>query len=671
MGFDWTAFATGFLEQTYDIMEGNRKKAEEYEDKQRELAERNTPLMQQRKEVSNIAYSKSRQLLAKGVPENLIREAHASGPTGLSDLEKSWSDAERKYGPEAVKANPDMYFAGSLSAADLRMEGDEAMPLDQYIQRTYGVAAPSPGSYKEAESNFLSRFYGRNAKDRVRARLDQEIGAMGYSLYDINEIARSAEYTSLAPGAAVQYKAPNVFTPRNIDDEFINLNRIVSNMESSTAYQQAEATLEAAREKASSNIIQSDPEQLKAAKEAVAAAQANLDDIKRKRLGPVLMQKAGIYQGDSYAKVMGSSIDALLGEGFTSSIFGTQEEEAAATTAQGAATPAKPEDITTTKLAPAVKRIQDWQEKTTETFEDPRYGELAVVTEGDETKLVVTKKLVAADGTTIEPGTELPAEIAQRIMRTREAIPTDVVEQGGVSKQRRRGGSVTVTEEEAAVEEGPKRFGRAGFKASAQDTTAEEEALVGVPNPKRKGGRGIAPEPVDQSMEIKQSAEPDKFYAVKIPGVVGEKKVKGSDLSLIPDEMLSDNVQTVAIREMDEGEDLKTWGPGRLKSAFKTGIAAQPVEGRSGPTQRPMVGKNLRMAEANDEANRVDEMSDSLLRNSGLDMLDFAREQGLNKESRNEDILMAITEWAQANKKQLPMDKGALIYAIKYGLGLR
>lgn len=636
MSFDWTAFATGFLEQTYEVIEGNRKKAEEYEDKQRELAERNAPLVQKRKEVSNIAYGKARNLLAKGIPENLIREAAAAGPTGLSDLEKNWSDAERKYGPEAVKANPDIYFAGSLSAADLRMEGDAAMSLDQYIQKTYGVTAPTTGSYKEPETNFLGRFYGRNAKDRARARLDQEIGAMGYSLYDINEIARSSDYTSLAPGATVQYKAPNIFTPRNIDDEFINLNRIVSNMESSTAYTQAEATLEAAREKASSNIIQSDPEQLKAAKEAVAAAQAKLDAIKRKRLGPVLMQKAGIYQGDSYAKVMGSSIDALLGEGFTNSIFGTQEEEAAATTAQGAATPAQPEGITTTKLAPAVKRIQDWEEKTTETFQDPRYGELAVVTEDDETKLVVTKKLVAADGTTIEPGTELPAEVAQRIMTIREAIPTDVAEQVGVSKTRRRSGNI------------------------GQTGVVEPEAEAPV-----------VPDTMEQSIQIKQEADPEKFYAVKIPGVVGEKKVKGSDLSLVPDEMLSDNVQTVAIREMDEGEDLKTWGLGRLKSAFKTGIAAQPVEGRSGPTQRPMVGKNLRMAEAEDEGGRVDEMSDSLLRNSGLDMLNFAREQGLNKESRNEDILMAITEWAQANKKQLPMDKGALIYAIKYGLGLR
>jgi hypothetical protein len=347
------------------------------------------------------------------------------------------------------------------------------------------------------------------------------------------------------------------------------------------------------------------------------------------------MQKAGIYQGDSYAKIMGSSIDALLGEGFTSSILGT-EEEPAATATQGAATPAQPEGITTTKLAPAVQKVQDWEGKATEMFQDPRYGELAVVTDGDETKVVVAKKLVAADGTTVEPGTELPAAVAQRILSMREAIPTEVVTEGGVSKQRRRGGNI----------------GQTG---------------AAMPEPEAPA----VPDTMEQSIQIKQSADPERFYAVKIPGVVGEKKVKGSDLSLIPDEMLGDNVQTVAIREMDEGEDLKTWGPGRLKSAFKTGIASQPVEGRSGPTQRPMVGKNLRAAEAGDEANRVDEMSDSLLRNSGLDMLDFAREQGLNKESRNEDILMAITEWAQANKKQLPMDKGALIYAIKYGLGLR
>ena len=635
-GPDWSAFATAFLTDTAKYINERKDKADDYEEELRKSLEKSKGIMEKRVQLANVVKSKAAGLKGKGIPEEIIRAAAASGPTGLTDLERNWADAESKYGAAVVRANPEMYAVASLTPEEARMTGEGAMSTEQFIEQTYGIVAPTTGSYDAGKSTVWDRMLGRNATERVRAKLDQEMAGMGYSIYDINEAAKAAEYTSLAPGAYVEYKTPKVFTVDDMADEANIVSQQLRNLRTNNPqYAAIEASIEAAQDKLTNAKGVGDGS-------SIVAAQAELDALRMQQrnmisgyIGPYVQQRSG-YFGESYGKIMGQTIDNLVGiDGFTSSLT-AQEEEAMAAATEGQPIEGTPPVVT------------DWESNTVKRAKHRTYGEVAVVKDPSGKERVVLAKPRIIGGVFVPSGVALADEIADEVMKDLEKEPeqpkttpaeigTAAAEpvQGGVSKQRRRGGNI----------------GQTG---------------AAMPEPEAPA----VPDTMEQSIQIKQSADPEKFYAVKIPGVVGEKKVKGSDLSLIPDEMLGDNVQTVAIREMDEGEDLKTWGPGRLKSAFKTGIASQPVEGRSGPTQRPMVGKNLRQAEA-DAQERVDEMSDSLLRNSGLEMLDFAREKGLNKESRNEDVLVAITEWAQQNGKQLPMDKGALIYAIKYGLGLR
>lgn len=655
-GPDWTAFATAFLGDTAKYINERKDKAEEYEDKLRQEAERSKAIIEKRVQLVNVAKSITQQLKGKGIPEEMIRAAVASGPTGLTDLQRNWQAAESKYGAEVVRANPELYAVASITPEQARLTGEGALTTEQFIEQSYGMAAPTTGSYDAGKTTVWDRMLGRNAKERVRAKLDQELAGMGYSIYDINEAAKAAEYQSLAPGSYVEYKTPKVFTVDDMADEANIVAQQIRNLRTNNPeYLALETNLEAAQKELANAVREQNPSR-------IATAQAKVDALTQQKnrlvsgfIGPYVKQRSD-YFGESYGKIMGETIDNLIGiPGFSRSMTAAPTEDSTDKTAPMGHT----SQVEPTAQAPVIK---DWADKAKKTAPSTKFGEVAIVEQDGEDVVVLAKPRMIG-GTMVPAGTQLPKEIADEVMADIEANTTASVsmpdatpaEIGTAASQDQRI-PITRDEYEAMTRDQRKE---AGLKVSALGAQFEGPFMG---------------ETAQSSMAIKQGAGSEKFYAVDIPGVIGTKKVKGKDLALIPDAYLQKESGAVVIREMQEGEDLKTWGPGRLKSAFGKGIASAPVEdtagGRTGPTTRPMVGQNLRDAEAA-SATPVDEMSDALLRQSAIDMVNFARDKGLTKDSRPEDVLVALTEWAQENKKQLPMDKGALIYAVKYGLGLR
>jgi hypothetical protein len=696
MGADWTAFFTGFFEETADQIEKRTAKNEKYEEDLREKIEASKAAMQKRKEVANIAKGIASRLKSNGVPEEAIRAAASSGPTGLRDLEAAWGNAEREYGVKAVRDNPSMFIGVDITPAGALMEGEDKLTTEQFIERTYGIAAPTTGSEKVPDRNLLQRIYGIGGKQAVRSRLDQEMAGMGYSALDIIEAAKAAEYSSVIPGAYVNYKSPKIFTPYKMGDEITEFNTIVSGMQRSDAYKDAVDAVDKARE-AMANPINVDTDEKKAAAQAVLTrAQANLFNIREQFIGPYIRQQASAYEGNSYLDVMGDTVDAILGApGFSKNLIGeaaqpdTQQAMPKASNAQ-----ATPEGITTSKLPPAgdIPVVSDWENNVVRTVTNTPHGDVAIVKKGDEEVVVLTRPRMQ-NGIMMPAGFPLPKETGDeiikkyttstgpRVMPTSEEISTAAVQDQKLPITREEYKGMTRQERREA-----------GLKESAIGSMLEGPFM----------GEFEA-----QSKAIKAGAGKDKYYAVKIPGVLGEKRVKGSDLSLIPDAYLEKETGAVVIREMEDGEKLKTWGPGRLKSAFKPGIAANPVtKGEEDKPatwadreRKPYVKKEKPSmegvipygdikpgqgygVEAFGQGNiftngkqgdtlPIDKATDAFLRESSLDMLQYARAKGLTKDARPEEVLDAITQWAKENDVSLPAGKGAIIYAIKYGLGLR
>ena len=53
MSFDWTSFATGFMEKTDEIWTNRRETAQDYEEEQRKAAERNIATISRRRQIAD------------------------------------------------------------------------------------------------------------------------------------------------------------------------------------------------------------------------------------------------------------------------------------------------------------------------------------------------------------------------------------------------------------------------------------------------------------------------------------------------------------------------------------------------------------------------------------------------------------------------------------------
>jgi hypothetical protein len=310
---DWQAFATAFMEGVATKVDKRKAKADEYEDRQRDLAERNKSVMAKRISIADSAKSYASKLLGMGVSEEVIRTAASAGPTGLTDLMRHMDKAVTTHGPEAVKQNADVFASVDVDPTALLMVGKDALTMDEYINQSFGVVAPSTGSVEDDQGTVFDRMFGRNARERTKARLDSEQTDMGYSIYDINQAAAAAEYQSLAPNAYVNYGTRQTFGMGDKGSEITVLSNILKlQRDSNTDYaalKSKEATL---TEKLAKEEALSMPDAEQTRKE--------LGEISKQRrtievnlLQPHIDQQMQVYPDGSYAEVMGPSIAALMG----------------------------------------------------------------------------------------------------------------------------------------------------------------------------------------------------------------------------------------------------------------------------------------------------------------------------------------------------------------------
>lgn len=671
MAVDWQAFATAFLGDTAKYINERKDKAEEYEQKQRELAERNRAVVTQRQGIVDQVNSLSLQAINElGATEEMVKAAIDSGPQGIQTLVTQLQETKTALGtrwtPQAAQAAITLP-AGYKSAADVS--------LDEYVRRAYGMPAATTGSYEPAEASWLDRAMGRNAQDRVRAELDREVTAGGYSIYDINELASQAEYQSLVGGAYVNFVAPKVFNPENIDGELDFLNNLITDAANSPAVTTMQAELEKQQAIVSSGAPK---EEREAAELEVARLTADINNFTQGRVRTAMMDRFGYYTAGGYMELMAPHIDQLIGqEGFTSQAYADFQEMMGLTEP----TTEAPSPVAQTE-APALADVAASIEAS---------GGTAVV-EGDTITVqsdALRDMLGSDDGTAkITYGTDGQptafiftmdgeeyviddsADIAELISGVATVDTTPATARVGYSQPdltEIAPDDMPIVPRQLISEEDSAAMTRAQRRALGLKESPLGRLLEFLPNEEERNRR------LDQ-LDIKYSANPDEYYLVTIPGrAAGPYRVKGENLQYIPDAVLARGYDNATIETMDTLDG--TGRPPRILTSHQLLSIYNPASFTAPENRPPERMTEEQMAEfeiakqelqnpAPKEPVEVDEMTQNLITNQGGVMINYLKDQGLDAASSPEEITIALMNFQQETGTQLPFNKNALVQLL-------
>ncbi len=201
----WMAFAEGFARTAAGIIQERKDEAEEYQEKMREMAERNKgklTLMEQAVKENEAFVLRAKSL---GASDAQVSMALDSGVNGLRDMVTNLTNLKNQMGeyytPEQVQlayAVPEDYTSTNID-----------------VRTRFGLSGATVGDTETPDGGFLDKAFGRDAMSRARAEIDQELVAgTDMSVFDLAGLTDAQLYESLNPASILAYNAP-----RFMDDE--------------------------------------------------------------------------------------------------------------------------------------------------------------------------------------------------------------------------------------------------------------------------------------------------------------------------------------------------------------------------------------------------------------------------------------------------------------------
>ena len=309
-------FLTGFFGARAEDMQRDQDKADAYEERMRNIAQRNSIIAQNRTSMADAAKSMGDKLLAWGATPEQIQAALGSGQTGLADLYKTVSTVHTTLGPEEAKR-----FLGSENVgADLGMAkavGEEG--LANLYKSTFGLPmGMKTGDYKAPEESTLAKLFGyTDRKAKMMQELDAELsGTGGYSVYDLTTIGSLPDYIPGSAGENITYKTPSIYTKANYSDAIDDVRKDITMVRQSSTFENAEksiATLEQdiLDQKKSSAYDQATVERLEKLK---AEKIKDRDRLLDSALKETILTKSNMYfNSDTYLEDMQSFVESNLG----------------------------------------------------------------------------------------------------------------------------------------------------------------------------------------------------------------------------------------------------------------------------------------------------------------------------------------------------------------------
>jgi len=578
---DWQSFATGFLTSVGQEMDRKTEKAEEYEQRQRLLGERNRPAVQKRKEISQRANTAVKQLSAMGIGSAAIFAAMKSNPdTGIFELQRNAQKAieatQRTYNRNPTPEEFESFISFSADMPE-ELKGDSDA-LSRLTAQLYGVqqaptqaAASSEGT---GSSSFIRNIFGPSLQS-VDEKLKAEQAGEGLSVYDLATYSDVRPYDPTSAGAFFSFQQPDFFDPDGFAAESREIRTYMAGqLSQDTTYIAAKARYDAARplvlqEGTSPDVMR----QYNLSKEIMESKTAELLDM-------FVGSRAGTYEGSSYVDVMKPVLDDFVG-GYVDDFTSRAEKERAELEGEiPTATPADavPEGTTTEELISGSQIMElvniaggkITQDDNTYTFtldgveggktfivsldEEGKVGSFEVEGEAEnrrtgreareiaqsfaERNLIVSpassgtpsNKTLDQMNTAAKIADMTPEEIKSGLKEgtiNKNFVPEEVVDELSRSQKRALGSKISPLGR--ALEE-QTMFGDGGFPSAEQLRYARGQIIY----------------------KEDAKANPDKFYKIRVPGVIGGRKIRGSTLAQVPDEVLMRRMNRFTISELPE-----------------------------------------------------------------------------------------------------------------------
>ena len=194
MGFDWMAFAEGFMTESAAIIKEKKAEARTYGLEQDELAKRNLLKISERNATVNKVMGLTQMLSDNGVSNDQIQAAIASGPNAISELAVKVKEAvDAQNGTPLTSADVESIIRMPENFSPVNME------LDEYVRRSYGLYSPNKGVSETPEIGFWDRVTGDAAMIRAKGKLDSSAIYEGYTAADINEMSALTDYEAVIP----------------------------------------------------------------------------------------------------------------------------------------------------------------------------------------------------------------------------------------------------------------------------------------------------------------------------------------------------------------------------------------------------------------------------------------------------------------------------------------
>ena len=313
-GFDWGAFATGYLQQKVKNIREAKDDAKEYEERQRESAERNKLTISKRNAVANEVISISNMLRDNGASQAVIQAAVSAGPKAIADLANKVTNARDIYGR---KLNSDdietlVNMPENFSVID--------MDTEDFIKKTYGLGYEGAGTTEsKPERTLMDRLSGRKLRDEARYRLDSEVMQDGLTAYDINQMAAQTDYESLVPGTFITFNEVKYFNPATDMASFSRtFTSLVDDVEDSAEYSTIKSRIEQIK-------FSEDLDDTQKA-EQIAAEQEKLDALYLKSVQPTIDSMVSTY-GDTFVDATQGFLRNYLSDAYVDSLSFEPEED--------------------------------------------------------------------------------------------------------------------------------------------------------------------------------------------------------------------------------------------------------------------------------------------------------------------------------------------------------
>ena len=206
MAFNWEAFAARFIEGQTKAIRKRREDAEEFEDEQKEAADRNQKALSNRILLAQDAAQMGRKAMELGATQEQVMAAMSSGAMGIKTFYDKLIAAANQKGMTRLGEADIEQIMGMPEVFEVNPEYVD-MGLQEFAKITYG-AAPRPGMGKaeiETSDSIIAQLFGLDAMNQAKKNLQDTQYMNGMSVSDVNELARQAEYDSLFPNLGVNF----------------------------------------------------------------------------------------------------------------------------------------------------------------------------------------------------------------------------------------------------------------------------------------------------------------------------------------------------------------------------------------------------------------------------------------------------------------------------------